>query len=132
MPLSSETKAKMLADPTHHAHGTPNGYYNYGCRETCCLEAMRDYHRQHTYGVSREQYNQMLASQDGVCPVCYEPPADGEAFVVDHCHDTGEVRGLLHLTCNSGIGQLKDCPVICQQAVYYLTNSKGNQCHTSG
>jgi len=39
---------------------------------------------------------------------------------VDHCHTTGEVRGLLCNRCNTGIGQFKDNPNILRSAARYL------------
>ena len=39
---------------------------------------------------------------------------------VDHDHDTGEVRGLLCLNCNTGIGKLGDSAVTCLDAAFYL------------
>ena len=61
------------------------------------------------YGITVEQYDEMLAEQDGKCACCgtTEPGGHG-GFHVDHCHDTGEVRGLLCHSCNAAIGGLGD------------------------
>jgi DNA-binding sugar fermentation-stimulating protein len=53
----------------------------------------------------------MLAEQGGLCAVCKQPPTqnntrahwDGK-LCVDHCHDTGRVRGLLCNDCNLAVG----------------------------
>lgn len=45
---------------------------------------------------------------------------DASGLRVDHCHDTGKVRGLLCVTCNAGIGYLKDSPQLLRKAVDYL------------
>lgn len=41
-------------------------------------------------------------------------------FVVDHCHSTGENRGILCPKCNLGIAHLRDSPEVCRQAADYL------------
>jgi hypothetical protein len=58
------------------------------------------------YGISKDQYEAMLARQAGVCAMCKKPPA--EPLLVDHCHATGRVRGLLCRTCNTGLGFFGD------------------------
>lgn len=49
----------------------------------------------------------LLQQQGGVCPLCQKPidlTVKGE-LVLDHCHDTGRVRGALHRSCNSAEGR---------------------------
>lgn len=57
------------------------------------------------YGLSLEQYEQMLAQQKGRCAVCQEVP---RRICVDHDHETGDVRGLLCSSCNTALGLLKE------------------------
>lgn len=47
----------------------------------------------------------MLAAQDGCCGIC-KRREDERRLVIDHCHETMEVRGLLCDQCNTGIGLL--------------------------
>ena len=54
----------------------------------------RDLYLRRTYGITLEQYDLILESQNGVCAVCGEPPK-GLRLSVDHDHKTGIVRGLL-------------------------------------
>jgi hypothetical protein len=56
------------------------------------------------YGISLERLNDMNTKQGGKCAVCRKK----RNLVVDHCHNTGVVRGLLCATCNSLEGLLKD------------------------
>lgn len=74
----------------------------------------------HLYGITLEQYNKMVVSQNGLCAICDKPPVD-ERLVVDHCHNTGKVRGLLCRLCNSGIGKLGDDVERLKRAVAYLS-----------
>lgn len=92
-------------------------------------EAMRAYNRRRNlrlkYGVSLEDYERMMADQDGVCAICRQPESisrtnGSKPLAVDHDHDTGDVRGLLCGKCNTGIGQFGDDPVLLRQAIEYL------------
>lgn len=76
--------------------------------------------RKRRYGLEDETYQQMLASQGGVCAICYQPNTNGKALYVDHCHDTGRVRALLCDGCNFAIGQMKDSPDRLRSAAAYL------------
>lgn len=49
---------------------------------------------------------EILAEQAGICPLCEQQIAPEDA-VVDHDHDTGLVRGVLHSVCNSVEGMIK-------------------------
>lgn len=75
-----------------------------------------------TYGLTAEQFHAMENAQGGACAVCRttEPGGAHGGLVVDHCHVTGRVRGLLCGRCNSGIGYLKDDPSLCEAASAYL------------
>lgn len=55
------------------------------------------------FGITVEQYDRMLAAQDGACAICGKPPTR-IALAVDHCHETGVVRALLCTTCNTMLG----------------------------
>ena len=74
------------------------------------------------FGITPEQYDQMLADQDGKCAICSgaEPGGHGQ-WHVDHDHETGVVRGLLCHHCNVGLGHFKDNPDLLLMAGIYLT-----------
>jgi hypothetical protein len=79
------------------------------------------------YGLTRAEYDRMYAEQGGVCAICGEPETVVDRtgtrtrpLSVDHCHRTDQVRGLLCAACNSGIGQLKDSPLLLVAAILYL------------
>jgi len=77
------------------------------------------------YGITIEQYNEMLDRQGGVCAICGEEETRTNkgtirALCVDHNHDTGMVRGLLCANCNNGIGYLGDSADRVRSALEYL------------
>lgn len=69
------------------------------------------------YGLKASDYENLLESQGGVCAICKREVE----LVVDHCHDSNEVRGLLCQQCNSGIGFLQDDLETVKSAVTYLS-----------
>lgn len=69
------------------------------------------------YGITTEQFDNLLIEQLGQCLICENQMKDP---VVDHCHTTGVVRGLLCRLCNASIGGLKDDPAIVKRAYEYL------------
>ncbi len=61
-------------------------------------------HLRRKYGITMDQYAQMLAAQGGGCAICHAPPPTTRSLAVDHCHATGVVRALLCGTCNRSLG----------------------------
>lgn len=78
------------------------------------------------YGVTKEEYNRMLAIQSGSCAICSsdKPGPNRSRFVIDHCHDTGLIRGLLCPHCNFAIGWLKDNTHLMRMAIEYIEKSR--------
>lgn len=73
------------------------------------------------YGLTLEQYNQMLEAQNHCCAICGEHESEQKnSLSVDHNHTTGAVRALLCDACNTAIGLLRESPQILAQAVEYL------------
>jgi hypothetical protein len=80
------------------------------------------WHLKRRYGITVEDYNRMLTAQAGLCLICLRRPRGRHRtkLCVDHCHATGQVRGLLCSSCNSAIGRLLDDPAYLRRAVQYL------------
>jgi len=76
-------------------------------RTVYCHDCWRDWWLRRKYGLTSEQYEQMLAKQDGRCRIC-RTEANGRTWHVDHNHETGIVRGILCDNCNRGLGHFKD------------------------
>lgn len=103
--------------------GRPAGYCN-PCRVENQREARAKNHAKFreterrsklrvAYGISTEDYDRMLATQDSCCAICgsknsgsrvYKFTGKTKRFSVDHCHTTGKVRGLLCTRCNRALG----------------------------
>lgn len=77
---------------------------------------LRDHQLRRKYGIGIEEYETLVAAADGRCEICGEE----RDLVVDHCHDSGDVRGVLCNPCNRGIGLLGDNPEVVSNAVRYL------------
>lgn len=95
--------------------GSKHGYAT-KCK-ACRATYHRTYHMAKTYGLSSEQYQEMYDAQNGQCPICL---GSFPTLVIDHCHTTGEVRGLLCSLCNTGIGGLRDDTDNMRRAIKYL------------
>jgi hypothetical protein len=70
------------------------------------------------YGLSKEDYDRMLAQQHGACAICKQ--RSQATLCIDHDHSTGEVRGLLCRKCNMGLGLYDDDPCRLRAAAAYL------------
>lgn len=80
------------------------------------------------YGITSIDYSRMLTEQNGLCKIC-----GGEGFtmakhhklklVVDHCHETNIVRGLLCHNCNRGLGLFKEDYTILLRAMNYVESA---------
>jgi hypothetical protein len=70
------------------------------------------------YGLTLEQYQSLVEKQGGRCAICKRVLE--KILVVDHCHETGRVRGLLCDRCNAGLGMFVDNPLILKSAIEYL------------
>lgn len=90
---------------------------------------------QKLYGVSIQQFNQMLIQQKGACAICLSTNPGGNSgnFHVDHDHTTKVVRGLLCSRCNTAIGLLSEDLSVFERATNYLKKHKTHlTVHTGG
>lgn len=99
-------------------------------RQKANPERCRDATRKCRYGITRQQYDMLLESQNGVCAICTNPETKkikGKVcnLHVDHDHETNEIRGLLCGKCNLGIGAFNDDVHIMQRAIEYILRYKG-------
>ena len=120
----------------HKKAANPTGYQP-RCKECNCAdvnewrkeqspERLQELYLQRVYGLSLQDYHRLLLKQKNCCPICnlelnLGSYLDAKSPVVDHCHKTGVVRGILHNECNRGIGYLGDDPVRLLNAYNYLS-----------
>lgn len=73
------------------------------------------------HGLTEAQWRLLWEFQGGRCGVCRRPPAaNGGKLVIDHCHRTGRVRGLVHPLCNGKLGKVRDDQSWLAGALAYL------------
>lgn len=124
----TKCKQEKLADAFYAEH-------NY-CKE-CQNEVTRGYHRDRLeenpsyyrekrlrtkYGITEEDYFEMLIAQKGKCAICESkvPGRGHKNFDIDHDQETGIVRGLLCSSCNLAIGGMRHSPDRLMSAAAYL------------
>ena len=82
------------------------------------------------YGISGPERDKILAKQENRCKLCESLVAFqkqskemvGKSAVVDHCHSSGRVRGILCYTCNLMLGHAKDDTNLLRKAIGYLND----------
>lgn len=77
------------------------------------------------YNLTSGQYDELVKSV--ACHLCGRQPELTRDMVVDHCHQTGVVRGRLCRTCNMGLGAFKDDPALLRAAADYIENQGVNR-----
>ena len=97
------------------------------CDSTCKsrYHSTRAYYLKRKFGITEEFYDSLVKQQKGVCAICHGPPNGGprgrqEILFVDHCHESGRIRGLLCFRCNSALGLLRDNLGSARRMVAYL------------
>ena len=104
---------------------TPEAPSEKYCNDNCKDTGLQNAYFKRCYGITTKDYERMLKEQDHKCKICL-----GEGFlmkdtqtmklVVDHCHTTLKVRGLLCHNCNRGIGLLQEKEQFLLNAIEYL------------
>jgi hypothetical protein len=99
-----------------------------------CKSCVIEYHRQQRnpekwkgkdlkarFGIGFDEYARMFQSQNGKCAICDKHQAEFNIkFAVDHCHQTGKIRGLLCVHCNHGLGKFFDRTDLLRKSIEYL------------
>jgi hypothetical protein len=105
---------------------SPKAPSHHYCSQECADDGLTTAYLKRTYGITSTDYKTMLEAQDHKCGVC-----GSEGFtmkkehkvklVVDHDHETGEVRGLLCHNCNRALGLFHDDPEALMKAIKWVT-----------
>jgi hypothetical protein len=101
------------------------------CSDLCAgrSAAKRNWYLRRKYGISAAEYDRLFAEQGGGCAICGKPPEQQERYRrylhVDHCHETGRVRGLLCDQHNLMLGRWLHDPALLRRAADYLEGRLG-------
>ena len=106
--INARQRLKYNTDPEH--------------RERICAQS-RENRPRNVYGLPTEDYERMLARQRGVCKICKLKYA--KRLCIDHDHQSGDIRGLLCSSCNSGLGFYKDDSRLLREAAGYMDEANG-------
>lgn len=87
-------------------------YYNDNREEI--IEKRKDYHYLKNYNITRADFHKMQEEAGG-CEVCGDTNT-----VLDHCHDSSEIRGVLCNRCNQALGLMRDDPVLIRGLADYM------------
>lgn len=84
----------------------------------------KDHDLKRNMGLPLGTYATMLQAQNGCCAICgCDKPKGKGRFHVDHCHDTGKIRGLLCSNCNLAIGHFRHSLATLVSAINYLSRT---------
>ena len=81
----------------------------------------KTYSLKYDFGITFDTYQELLLKQDGKCAICKCLPGKRK-LAVDHCHESGAVRGLLCHRCNTALGLLKEDLSIMRSLMEYTEN----------
>lgn len=129
--------AECHPDRPHRAHGLCDKCYlsKYRDANIASLKiSSRNKHLKSKYGMSTEDYEDLLFLQHGMCAICGSPPAKDKKLHVDHDHETGVVRGLLCHACNWYLGKIEaDLGIVDRIGTYVEAGrSKGKAAQLGG
>lgn len=88
-------------------------------RPRCATKAMFDQMGLKTY-VGMKTIEEQFGKRPKYCPVCGRSGQYGRQLVLDHDHQTGELRGWLCQRCNLALGYLMDSPEVIQKLYQYI------------
>lgn len=131
-------KLSCEACGNEYEKGSDRGHNNrVFCRDCTSSDIIQDLrnrnkHMKRVYGITYLQYKDLFESQGGKCKICErqldEQPQQtkrggrrsGGEPVIDHCHHTDKVRGILCFHCNVALGHVNDSVDILSKMLEYL------------
>jgi hypothetical protein len=95
-------------------------------------ETVRDRMREYRFNLSRQQFDDLLDSQNGRCAICSSDTPGKSHWAVDHdhacCPESGRscgdcIRGILCGRCNLALGLINDDASILESMKHYLQDA---------
>lgn len=127
---------------SRRARGTQNAVYRSNCKKCASLDTI-EWHKRNPgrveanrrtrnlklYGMTKQDYVDLLHKQGGGCAICGTDRGGQKSgkvmrMSVDHDHRTGAFRGILCNRCNRAIGLLGDDPILLRKAISYLIRAR--------
>ena len=138
--MRNKPQSEMTANPTKYPQGyfkdkpckmcgknfSPSAPSHLHCSQECADRSLSNRYLIRTYRITLGEYEDMLEEQGHRCKICnsegfvMDPDRHKAKLAVDHCHDTGVVRGLLCHNCNRALGLFQDSKEALLSAVKYL------------
>lgn len=133
-PCATEHIREWRSRNLEHARDLARGSQRRRAQQPLTKDKMREYNKRaqlkKKYGMTPEQFEEMLREQNGRCSICsvevkaniaYAPGVSRATMAcVDHCHTTGRIRSILCNKCNRGIGMFGDDTGLLEKAIAYL------------
>jgi len=120
--MTPEQKRKKHNKRCNSWYQTPKGIAHrkkyYAQNKKRIDEINRNYNYLRKYGITIENKEKMLEKQNYQCLICQK--IINISAAVDHDHETGEIRGILCLNCNFGLGNFMDNIQLLKNAIEYL------------
>lgn len=128
------SKCEVEKPTSLFSKGRSHGYHVW-CKDCLSLYARsikerkgpafyREQGYQRKYGMSIADVENLLHKQGGGCAICETQitfsPGFSKSAHVDHCHTTGQVRGILCGNCNTALGKLGDSHASIRRVLNYL------------
>jgi hypothetical protein len=124
-PLRSKSVAYCHPERPHAAMGLcVSCYQMFKVKRRPSKEYPREYFRNRhyltKYGITSAERDAMASAQGNACAICKR--TETQPLHLDHCHETGKVRGLLCGPCNQGLGLFREDPNRLRAAAEYLSS----------
>ncbi len=97
-------KARQREDPSYVDRKKAWQRAWYARNKQRARQAQRESRLKCQYGLTPQQFSEMVTRQGGACIICRVP---GKKLNIDHCHTTGKVRGILCHGCNTIVGAIE-------------------------
>lgn len=88
-------------------------------------DKVRENHLVRKYGITLQQRADRLAAQGGCCALCGSDDFGVRGPQVDHDHQSKQLRGILCIGCNLGLGAFDDDPQLMRKAADYVERYRG-------